>query len=242
MSKYYYKFPAESREGKLLRSFHRAAIKAETEAENYAKKVGADVYYENPNAFAGGVSAVAFKDKQKVNPNIWRFVGKQQESGDFLFVPNVTVVAGHRTLKNGEKIPRDNACRIWMSPRTGKVEGERIAKYLDITANATEAPKADRRRAVQAERWRLKLPVMRTSSFYQIVHADLAVLDGTAAPKKIQASTPVFFLYHGYYYIGLDYPIRHEKFDPITMFAFNTTKREMLYEAEHRNVEDENDL
>ena len=77
MSKFYYKFSAESSEGKLLRSFHRAAQKAEREAQQYAKKVGAATYYEDPNCFTGGIVAVTFKNPKEVNPNIWRLVGRQ---------------------------------------------------------------------------------------------------------------------------------------------------------------------
>ena len=67
MSKYYYRFPAESPEGKQLRSYHRAAQKAEREAQQYGKKVGAATYYEDPNCFAGGVVAVTAGYQALVN-------------------------------------------------------------------------------------------------------------------------------------------------------------------------------
>lgn len=241
MSKYYYKFPADSREGKQLRSFHRAAMKAEREAERYAKKVGALAYYEDPNGFAGGVGCVTFPQGKKVNQNVWRYVAKQSENGERLYIPNTRVTSCHRMLKAGETVPRDSAHRIWQKAKPIEGSTERKVTYLDIAPAIADAPRADREAAVQAERWRLKLPVVRLASFYQIVHADMSAIDGTAAPKKIQESTPVFFCYHGYYYIGLDYPIRHEGFEATDQYTFNTTKRELLFE-EKMKEEDDDDL
>lgn len=241
MNKYYYKFPADTHEGKQLRSFHRAAMKAEREAERYAKRVGALAYYEDPNGFAGGVGCVTFKEGKKVNPNVWRFVGKQEETDERLYMPNARVTAGSRMLKAGETVPRDSARRIWQDVKPVEGDGERMATYLDIAPAITDAPRADREAAVQAERWRLKLPVVRLSSFYQIVHADLTTIDGTQAPKKIQERTPVFFFYHGCYYIGLDHPIHHDGFEEINQYTFNTTKRDLLFEEKMKTEKDDLD-
>lgn len=241
MSKYYYKFPADSKEGKLLRSFHRAAIKAEQEAQKYVKKVGADAYYEDPNGFVGGVGCVVFKDMKKVNTNIWRYIGKQEENGDLLFQPNVIVTGGQRTLQPGETVPKDSTRRIWQDVQPIEGDGERTATYIDLSARATNAPKTEQARAVQAERWRLKLPIVRTAAFYRIVHADLSALDGTQAPRKVEESTPVFFRYHSHYFIGLDHPIHHNLFEEIASGIFTLNKQDMLWEARHKNELDDDE-
>lgn len=230
MSKYYYKFPADTREGKLLRSYHRAAQKSEREAETYAKKVGAATYYEDPNCFAGGVVAVTFKEPGKVNSNIWRLVGKQDENNELLFLPNTTFKVGYKMIGADAKLPRDSASRIWQDGQAEDDAAERKVTFIDILPLATNASKSDQRRAVQAEYWRLKLPVMRISSFYQIVHADLSDVDGTKTPKKIQESVPVFYRYHDHYYIGLDHPIHHDGFEEINQYAYNSVKRDLLFE------------
>jgi hypothetical protein len=241
MSKYYYRFPAESSEGKLLRSFHRAAQKAEREAQQYAKKVGAATYYEDPNCFTGGVVAVTFKNPKEVNPNIWRLVGKQEESNELLYLPNTVIKVGNKMIGIDEKLPRDSAHRIWREAHRGDSETERKVTYIDIFPVVTDAPKADRKRAVQAEFWRLKLPVVRLSSFYQIVHADLSDICENDTPKKVQESSPVFYRYHNHYYIGLDHPIHHDGFEEINQYIFNTTKRELLFEEKIKNEKDDLD-
>ena len=239
MSKYYYRFPAESPEGKQLRSYHRAAQKAEREAQQYGKKVGAATYYEDPNCFAGGVVAVTFKNPKEVNPNIWRLVGRQEDGNELLYLPNTFIKVGNKMIGIDEKLPRDSAHRIWREAHRGDSETGRKVTYIDIFPVVTDAPKADRKRAVQAELWRLKLPVVRLSSFYQIVHADLSDIGENDKPKKVQESSPVFYRYHNHYYIGLDHPIHHDGFEEINQYIFNTTKRELLFEEKIKNEKDD---
>jgi hypothetical protein len=233
MNMYYYRFPQDSDEGRALRSFHRACQRAEQAQHDYAKKVGAVAFYEDFNSFVGGVSAVVFKDPSKVNPNIWRFVAAGP-NGDRTYTPNTIVTRGTVTVQPGQRPPKNTARRVYIKPAPvsdgSPSETPTEVRFLDISPRIAIAPKADCTRAVTAERWRLQLPVVKTADFLSIVHADLSSIDGTSA-KKVDVVTPVFFPYHGYYYIGLQYPVRHDLFEPIDIGQFNLTKNEMLREA-----------
>ena len=233
MNKYYYRFPTDSAEGRALRSFHRACQRAEQAQHDYAKKVGAVAFYEDFNSFIGGVSAVVFKDSSKVNPNIWRFVANG-EKGERTYAPNTIVTSGTLGVSPGHDTPRSTARRIYIKsaavPAASPSEPPTEVRYLDIAPRIATAPKADCTRAVTAERWRLQLPVVKTDDFFRIVHADISSIESTSS-TKVDAVTPVFYLYHGYYYIGLQYPIHHDLFEPINIGQFNMTKTEMLREA-----------
>lgn len=231
-TKHYYRFDAATKEGKLLRSFHRAAVKAEQEAQNYARKVGAQTYYDDPNSFAGGVSAVVFTDPAKVNTNIWHYVGTQEETHERLYTPNVIVLRKERTLQPGQTIPKDSATRVYLDAPVDDGQHPRTATYLEITPRIATAPRPDRTRAVTAERWRLKLPVVSVAAFYRIVHADL---ESPAVPPSgthsFTEQTPTFFLYRDRYYIGLSYPVRHDGFDEITQGEYQMAQNDLLREA-----------
>ena len=59
---YYYKVSAESNVGRDIQTFMTNCIEAEEEAIAWAKKQGADHYYESPEGMAGGVAALEFAD------------------------------------------------------------------------------------------------------------------------------------------------------------------------------------
>lgn len=88
MKKYYYRFPADSEAGKKLKLFHEACIDAEKAAENFAAQCKAVSYYEDPLSLFGGVVGLVFDDPEKVNTDEWICIGKQQETGEMLFLPN----------------------------------------------------------------------------------------------------------------------------------------------------------
>ena len=111
MAKFYYQFPLDSEQGKLLAKFHRACVDAANKAEKYAKRMGAESYYEDPNFFAGGVSCVAFKEPKKVNTDIWRQVYKGEDSTRW-FEPNVRTSFGCVKARPGFT-PSDVAGRIY---------------------------------------------------------------------------------------------------------------------------------
>ena len=228
MAKYYYRFLVESPEGRALRSFHRAAVKADEKAEQYAKRVGAETFFTDPNSFAGGVSIVIFKKGEVVNRNIWRLEQKNEETGEEWYMPNVEVVQGIHFVDAGRKLPIDLANRIFkrvLGSKTVNDTGKRLdVPYLEIRPVMKDAPKADRTRAVSAERMRLKLPVVRTEDFYRIVKADLTDV------KKLSTNTPTFFLHHDRYYISMDYPSLCADFEQIDMGMFQSRMNDMKFE------------
>ena len=59
---YYYKVSAESNVGRDIQTFMTKCIEAEEEAIAWARKQGADHYYESPEGMAGGVAALEFAD------------------------------------------------------------------------------------------------------------------------------------------------------------------------------------
>ena len=60
---YYYKVSAESNVGRDIQVFMNRCKEAEEQALEWAKKQGAEHYYESPEGMAGGVGAVEFSDK-----------------------------------------------------------------------------------------------------------------------------------------------------------------------------------
>ena len=59
---YYYKVSAESNVGRDIHAFMTRCQEAEEQALEWAKKQGAEHYYESPEGMAGGVGAVEFAD------------------------------------------------------------------------------------------------------------------------------------------------------------------------------------
>ena len=228
MAKYYYRFLVESPEGRALRSFHRAAVKADEKAEQYAKRVGAESFFTDPNTFAGGVSIVTFKQGEAVNRNIWRLEFENKETGEECYLPNVQVVKGVHYVDAGRKLPIDTANRIFkrvLGSKTVNDTGKRLdVPYLEIRPVMKEASKADRTRAVSAERMRLKLPRVRVEDFYRIVRADLTDV------KKLSTSTPTFFTHHDRYYIAMDYPSLCADFEQIDLGMFQSRLNDMRFE------------
>lgn len=243
MNKYYYTFPAESKEGKALRSFHRAVIKAEQEQMNYCKKVGAYAMCEDKTVYMGGIVAVMFKDPKSVNTNIWHKVGIHDESYEPIFLPNVVTTIETEKLDADQPIPKSTARKLYANSVRQDKEGNRFVTYFKVepAEKGGGVPKSDQARAVQAEMWRLKLPIVRAETFYQIVHADRSELDGTDA-RKVKEHAPRFYRYNDVYYIGLDYPIHHEEFEPITDGTFIFKKNEMIRMEMSKNKKEKADI
>jgi hypothetical protein len=95
--KYYYEFSQESESGKKMAEFHQACIMAEQKADEWAKKMGAIGFYDNPHYFAGGVTAVMF-DK-KPSKRRWKEAGKVD--GEPIYVLNFP--ADRKNMSEQEK-------------------------------------------------------------------------------------------------------------------------------------------
>ena len=59
---YYYKVSATSDVGSEIQKFMNRCQEAEQKALDWAKRQGAEHYYESPDGMAGGVGAVEFAD------------------------------------------------------------------------------------------------------------------------------------------------------------------------------------
>lgn len=59
---YFYKVSADTKMGDDLKEFFNRCNEAEQKALDWAKKHGAEHYYESPDGMAGGVGAVEFAD------------------------------------------------------------------------------------------------------------------------------------------------------------------------------------
>ena len=84
------------------------------------------------------------------------------------------------------------------------------------------------RKAVEAEKRRLSLPVVGISEFYDIVKFQLPE-DKKDAKSSEPVSTPAFFLHDGYFWVSFIYPCTADDMEEITKetfeYAMNTAKR-----------------
>lgn len=112
--RYYYKFPDDDlrrgSRGYRLNSFNHQAYRAELEAQNYCKKMGADEWISDPNFFAGGVSYLIFADEKKVNTAVWR--KDMVDEGSGCYVPNVRLYDGMAYMDANMK-PSNTRDRIY---------------------------------------------------------------------------------------------------------------------------------
>lgn len=86
MAKFFYQMPIESTAGRRLTDFWHSCISVERLADKYAKRMGGQYYYSDPNYFAGGVAFISFPGNKPQDPTIWREVGVQHEDGSFTSV------------------------------------------------------------------------------------------------------------------------------------------------------------
>lgn len=96
------------------------------------------------------------------------------------------------------------------------------------------------RESINIERARMKLPVVSTERLFHLLHADL--LDGQpddGKPKFIKPTTPTFFEWAGRYYIGIDYPCKHDDLEEITEGDYRL-KMITLRQAEEAKRQEEN--
>lgn len=107
--KYYYIIDSATELGRQFRSFWNRCIKAERAAHDYCKRIGAETFYENQMAFAGGVGCVSFPEGAKVDKRVWRSLGRD---GDGLeqWEPNVEHRDDVLRLRNVDQ-HLDTSCR-----------------------------------------------------------------------------------------------------------------------------------
>lgn len=84
----YLKIAEESETGKKLKNFIAECNDASEKARQWAEKQGADVYFESPDGFAGGVAMVEFKNT--ICKEGWKNIQEPTKDGwqsTFYFVP-----------------------------------------------------------------------------------------------------------------------------------------------------------
>ena len=136
--KYYYKLPALSETGKLLRKFNSQAILALRRADAYAR-MGAVAYHSSNDAFAGGVAFLIFE--KEPNPTVFRVATKIDD--ELCYEPNVKLDSGVVVVKKNE-LPKDEPDCLY--------DRSKLLSWADVcdryslatwaqTANITDADK-----------------------------------------------------------------------------------------------------
>ena len=117
MNQHYYECAQDSELGKKISDFWTKCSRCETEAEKYAKAMGAKTYYEDPQYFAGGCLCVAFAEGVRIDPGVWREAGKEQDSGTVYYAPDVQSRTGCTEIPNREYALKDTFDRIYRRDR-----------------------------------------------------------------------------------------------------------------------------
>ena len=114
MSKNFYRFDVESELGKQMTKFWHQCIKADKAADNFARKFGGEgaAYYQDPNAFAGGVVYLICPKDKEINEEIWRKVSDNL-NGDVVWEPNCKKRTDVLLIPHAGFRPSDTAMRIY---------------------------------------------------------------------------------------------------------------------------------
>lgn len=99
MKRYFYHFPDNGARGKALRKYWHEAVKAEQEAQRYAKSMGADEWLSDPNFFGGGVAYLIFN--KRPDEQLWRKA--TVIDGVDCYEPNVRIMQMMVRVKHGLK-------------------------------------------------------------------------------------------------------------------------------------------
>lgn len=232
---HFYECAVDSDLGKRISDFWTKCSRCETEAEKYAKAMGAKTYYEDPQYFAGGCVCVAFAEGATVDKGVWREAGREQD-GTVYYMPDVQSRKGSVEIPSREYALKDTFDRIYQRDRIIQKDGKLFVPYLEfyrqessVGANGVTPRTASRglRKAIKAEIRRRRLPVMRTEDLLAILGADVlgAQPDGQ---KRREVLTPTFFPHRSRYFIGCAYPCSHADLAEITpqQYRMNQDKHE----------------
>jgi len=85
------------------------------------------------------------------------------------------------------------------------------------------------RRAIKAERMRMRLPVVPVERLYSLLHAQIIDAD-----NNTDTCTPVFFKYNNYYYIGIDFLCKAEAMEEIPSQMFVCKKNIAAQEIKNK--------
>ena len=131
----------------------------------------------------------------------------------------------------------------------GILSKEHFVKYVELYISDEQREQATNkrykmpmwmRRAIHLEWQRLKLPVVSIQSLYALLQTDFKTDENDDKPKMVQGVTPVFFQMNGYYYIGCEYPCRHQDMEPVTKEKFQMQKNKFEWQIERAQQQKSN--
>lgn len=197
MAKFYYTTSEKSETGKSLALFFKECRKAETAAELYAKRMGAQEFIYSQQGFTGGVSGLIFAEPDKFNNERWKEVDTL-EDGTRVFLPNVVTL-----LKKGVNgkvvvqfdVPDKKAKVVPLDgKRANNLHKRKKAKHSNAFLSA-----------VRAERERMNLPVVPISKLVAILGLR-QIKDPDEKVRRPMVNAPQFFLHDGEYVVACDEP------------------------------------
>lgn len=219
MAKHYYKLLIDSPVGKQLTNFWHHCQKCEQEAEKYAKKMGGQYYYPDPNYFAGGVTFISFPGNKPSDPLMWREVGTEYADGHFqesrdpnyrgpsttadvtYFEPNISKRIDYVEIPNKDYRPADTFDCIHSTLPPLERDGKLFLQCVRFEYN--EPPRhsgkdyslfriASRsvRRAIKAEVKRTRLPVMRVEPLLHLLGAVIPDPAASSAAAAVSGASP----------------------------------------------------
>ena len=229
----YYEVMIESEMGRRISEFWNQCMKAEQEAEKYAKSMGAVTYYENPNMFAGGCLCVAFMANAKVDLGVWREAGHEQD-GTRYYCPNVETRTGEVEIPHRDYALKDTYCRLYKRDQIRERDGKLMVPYLEFyreespigTNGQKRTASNGLRKAIKAEMKRRKLPVVPVTRLLAILGATVP----TPTLERTETTTPTFFPYQQRYFIGTEYTCQGEGLVEITPQLYRMNRDKYMLE------------
>ena len=246
----YYKVKLSTNTGKQLVAFLKKCQKADIAADKYAKHMGAVSYVQPNDVFAGGVEYLEFTTKKGKE---WREVptgdpASKLYNPNCLAVPAIKIVPKgvNLELKWDEFIPggikrakRFSLAEIEKAFNADKIRQVRefvnahlgadsyyyvlVSQFVDMDNKIAKRKPQWFRKAVEAEKRRLSLPVVEMSEFNDIVQCKLPESLMEAKIMGSQPSTPVFFVYDGYFWVSFYCPCTAEGMEEIEKKTFTLT-------------------
>lgn len=113
MARYYYRIDKCSALGKQFRSLWNDCIKAEKAQESFARRIGAKSFTEPTAYFTGGVQELIFPADMTIDERTWQQAGKDSETQETLWVPNVRKSSGCVISPRKGWKPSSTATRIY---------------------------------------------------------------------------------------------------------------------------------
>ena len=205
---HYYETAVDSATGKKISDFWEKCNRCNQASHDYAKKMGAESFEPDYNAFEGGVTALYFPDDAKVDLGVWQLLTTDPKTQKGMYVPRVESRMDYIEIPHRDYALKDSFDRIYKRDSIVQQEDGRllvpfIQFYRDepgVGSNGQpRAASKGLRKAIKAEVRRRRLPVMRVGTLFGIL--------GTELPQDVrEVSMPTFFPYRSRYFIGCAYP------------------------------------